>query len=49
MNSRPFGFIRTERSEIVKWNVPVLGRLEISSTARGSGPCPDGDGGSEAM
>ena len=33
----------------MKWNAPVLGRLEIVNTARGSGPCPDGDGGSEAM
>ena len=33
----------------MKWNVPVLGRIEVYRTARGSGPCPDGDGGSEAM
>ena len=31
------------------WTVPVLGKIRVSSTARGSGPCPDGDGGSEAM
>ena len=33
----------------MKWSTPALGRLEVASTARGSGPCPDGDGGSEAM
>ena len=38
-----------QRSKIVKWTVPVVGKLGVSSTARGSGPCPDGDGGSEAM
>ncbi len=38
-----------QRSKIVKWTVPVVGRLEVSATAHGSGPCPDGDGGSEAM
>ena len=49
MNSRTVWIIRTEGSEIMKWSAPVLGRLEVTSTARGSGPCPDGDGGSEAM
>ena len=38
-----------QRSKIVKWTVPVVVRLEVSTTARGSGPCPDGDGGSEAV
>ena len=37
------------RYKIVKWTVPVVGKVGVSSTARGSGPCPDGDGGSEAM
>ena len=41
--------IPTQRSNIVKWTVPVVGKLGVSTTARGSGPCPDGDGGSEAM
>lgn len=33
----------------MKWSIPVLERIEVRSTARGNGPCPDGDGGSEAM
>ncbi len=33
----------------MKWSVPTLGKVGVSATARGSGPCPDGDGGSEAM
>ena len=33
----------------MKWNAPVVIKLRVSTTARGSGPCPDGDGGSEAM
>lgn len=37
------------RSRIVKWTIPVVNRIGVSTTARGSGPCPDGDGGSEAM
>ena len=41
--------IPTQRSKIVKWTAPVVGKLVVSTTARGSGPCPDGDGGSEAM
>ena len=32
-----------------QWTKPVIGRIEVSETLRGSGPCPDGDGGSEAM
>ena len=31
------------------WTKPVIGRLSVAETHRGSGPCPDGDGGSEAM
>ena len=31
------------------WTKPVLGRIAVNQTRRGSGPCPDGDGGSEAM
>ena len=31
------------------WTKPVLVKLDIAETLRGSGPCPDGDGGSEAM
>ena len=31
------------------WTKPVLVKLDIAGTLRGSGPCPDGDGGSEAM
>ena len=48
MNKVAMGF-PMQRSKIVKWTVPVVGKLGVSSTARGSGPCPDGDGGSEAM
>ena len=32
-----------------QWTKPVIGRIGVSETLRGSGPCPDGDGGSEAM
>ena len=32
-----------------KWTKPELVKLDIAETLRGSGPCPDGDGGSEAM
>ena len=35
--------------DAMKWRVPVLQRIAVQSTARGNGPCPDGDGGSEAM
>jgi hypothetical protein len=31
------------------WTKPVLVKLDIAETLKGSGPCPDGDGGSEAM
>ncbi len=31
------------------WSKPVLVKLDIAETLGGSGPCPDGDGGSEAM
>lgn len=31
------------------WTKPQLVKLNISRTLQGSGPCPDGDGGSEAM
>ncbi len=32
-----------------KWQTPILARMAVRTTARGTGPCPDGDGGSEAM
>ena len=32
------------------WTKPVIGKVVVvADTLRGSGPCPDGDGGSEAM
>lgn len=31
------------------WVKPALTRIKVSETLRGNGPCPDGDGGSEAM
>ena len=31
------------------WTRPRLIRLNVTETFGGSGPCPDGDGGSEAM
>ena len=48
MNKLP-GILLMQRCKIVKWNRPIVGKLGVSTTARGSGPCPDGDGGSEAM
>lgn len=38
-----------ENVTMQKWTKPVLVKLDIAETLRGSGPCPDGDGGSEAM
>ncbi len=32
-----------------QWTKPAIGRIAVTDTHRGSGPCPDGDGGSEAM
>ena len=32
-----------------QWTKPVIGRVAATETLRGNGPCPDGDGGSEAM
>ena len=31
------------------WTKPVIGKVVVADTLRGSGPCPDGDGGSEAV
>ena len=31
------------------WTRPVLVKLDIAETLKGTGPCPDGNGGSEAM
>lgn len=31
------------------WVKPSLVKVRVAETLRGSGPCPDGDGGSEAM
>lgn len=31
------------------WVKPTLIQIQVSETLRGNGPCPDGDGGSEAM
>ena len=31
------------------WTKPMLVKLDIAKTLKGSGPCPDGNGGSEAM
>ena len=52
----PSGCIQTigrasggENVTMQKWTKPVLVKLDIAETLRGSGPCPDGDGGSEAM
>ncbi len=32
-----------------KWQQPRLSRVAVPATLRGNGPCPDNDGGSEAM
>lgn len=31
------------------WVKPTLIQIQVSETLGGNGPCPDGDGGSEAM
>lgn len=45
----PYESFKNRSNVMMKWTKPIVIKLDIAETLRGSGPCPDGDGGSEAM